>query len=404
MPGGPRVLQVFQPSSGGVPSHVLELTLGLRRRGWAAEVAGPADSVVWPALVDAGVPVHALPLNSEPGVANLPGAGDVRVARALRRLDRARGYSIVHAHSSRAGGLVRAALPRHRRLIYTPNCFAYTTGFSASRRAVYRALEQALVPRTGAIVATCEWERGEARKLLGAAARTTVIPNGVRPCRDAAAPDPALVAFAAGRPLAGMVAALRPQKDPLALVRAVARIAQDGPPRWAMAIVGNGPLEGAVEEEIARLGVAEHVRRFPFGGDPTPALRALDLFVLPSLWEAFPIATLEAMACGLPVLATSVGGVAEQVVDGVTGRVIAPGDPALLTATLADALSDPVRLREWGDAARRRVDERYTIDLVVQETIALYRTATGSGVAPAGGLAEVASAGSGAGDAAPSRS
>lgn len=403
MSGGPRVLQVFQPRSGGVPSHVLELTLGLRRRGWAAEVAGPTDSAVWPALVDAGVPVHALPLDSEPGVADLPGATDVRVARALRRLDRSRGYAIVHAHSSRAGGLVRAALPGRRRLIYTPNCFAYTTGFSPARRAVYRALEQALVPRTGAIVATCEWERAEARKLLGAAARTTVIPNGVRPCGDAA-PDPALVGFAAGRPLVGMVAALRPQKDPLALVRAVARLAQDGPPPWAMAIVGNGPLEGAVEEEIARLGVGEHVRRFPFTGDPTPALRALELFVLPSLWEAFPIATLEAMACAVPVLAASVGGVAEQVVDGVTGRIVAPGDLDALTAALADALADRARLRAWGAAARARVDERYTIDIVVQETIELYGTATGSGVAPAGGPLEAVSAGSGAGDAAPSRS
>lgn len=386
-----------------MPSHVLELAVGLRRQGWAAEVAGPADSVVWPALVDAGVPVHPLPVDSEPGVADLPGAADVRVARALRRIDRVRRYAIVHAHSSRAGGLVRASLPRHRRLIYTPNCFAFTTGFSPARRAVYRALEQALVPRTGAIVATCEWERAEARTLLGAAALTSVIPNGVRTCGDAS-PDPALVAFAAGRPLVGMVAALRAQKDPLALVRAVARLAQDGPPPWAMAIVGNGPLEGAIEEEIARLGVAEHVRRFPFGGDPTPALRALELFVLPSLWEAFPIATLEAMACAVPVLATSVGGVAEQVVDGVTGRVVAPGDLDALTATLADALSDPVRLRTWGAAARARVEERYTIELVVKETIELYRTATGSGATAAPGASGALSSPTGGGGAGPSRS
>ena len=357
--------------------HVLRLSVQLRELGWDVEVAGPADSDVWPPLEAAGVPLHPLPIRSEPGVADLPGAGDVRVARALRALDRRGRYDIVHAHSSRAGGLVRTALPDRRRLIYTPNCFAFTTGFSRWRQALYRGLEQALVPLTGTIVATCEWERAQAARLVGAAGRTHVVPNGVPPC-DSTAADAALLAFADGRPLAGTVAALRPQKDPLALVHAAAAMAGSGEPPGRVAIVGNGPLAGDVEAEIERLGVGDHVRRFAFERSPGSYLKAFDLFVLPSLWEAFPIATLEAMACGIPVLATRVGGVAEQIVDGVTGRVIEPHDPPALADAMADALADPGRLRVWGQAACARVRERYTIALVAEQNAALYRAAIGA--------------------------
>jgi glycosyltransferase involved in cell wall biosynthesis len=354
--------------------HVLRLTVGLRSLGWDVEVAGPADSDVWPALQAEGVPVHALPIRSEPGVANLPGTEDLQVARALRRLDRHSGYHIVHAHSSRAGGLVRAALPRRGRLIYTPNCFGFNTGFSGARRLVYRALEQVLVPRTGRIVATCEWERAEAARLVGAAARTEVIPNGVSPCGDAD-PDPSLAEFKDDRPLAGMVATLRQQKDPLTLVRASAALAAGSAPPGRVAIVGNGPLAGEVDAEIKRLDIGSHVRRFAFDRPVEAYLRVIDLFVLPSLWEAFPIASLEAMACGVPVLATRVGGVDEQVVDDVTGRVVPPADAAALAAALQAALTDADRLRRWGEAARLRVLERYTIELVAQQTASLYTAA-----------------------------
>jgi glycosyltransferase involved in cell wall biosynthesis len=354
--------------------HVLRLTVELRRLGWDVEVAGPADSDVWPTLQAQDVPLHPLPIRSEPGVANLPGTEDLRVARVLRRLDRHSGYDILHAHSSRAGGLVRAALPRRGRVIYTPNCFGFTTGFSGARRLVYRALEQALVPRTGRIVATCEWERAEAARLVGAAHRTEVIPNGVPRCGDADR-DPSLVAFKDDRPLAGMVATLRPQKDPLTLVRATAAMAAGSDPPGRVAIVGNGPLAGEVDAEINRLAIGDHVRRFAFERPVEAYLRVLDLFVLPSLWEAFPIASLEAMACGVPVLATRVGGVDEQVVDDVTGRVIPPADPAALAAALEGALTDGDRLRRWGEAARLRVLERYTIELVAEQTARLYSTA-----------------------------
>ena len=344
--------------------HVLALSLGLVERGWPVEVATPPGSAIAPRLSAAGVAVHDVPMTRAPGPA------DLAAARALRALDARGDYGVVHAHSSKAGALVRGALPRSRRIAYTPHCFAFATpGFGTGRRLMYTAIEQALVPRTGVIVGVCEWEREQARaRLRGAASRMEVVRNGVGPC-PGAQPHAALTEWSGGLPLAGLIAVLRPQKDPLALVRAAARL---DPARARVAIVGNGELAGAVEREIDAVGVGDRIRLFPFEGDVVPYLRALDVFVLPSGWEALPIAVLEAMACGVPVLATRVGGVGEAVDDGATGELIPPGDPDALARALESMLSDRARLDAYGAEARRVAAERFAVDGMVDAIASLY--------------------------------
>jgi glycosyltransferase involved in cell wall biosynthesis len=369
---------VLQPQDGGVAAHVLQLAAGLRRRGWDVEVATPASSAIVEPLAEAGVPVHPLEIDREPG------RSDLAAARMLRALDRTRRYGIVHGHSSKAGALVRAALPDRRRLLYTPHCFAFAARFGGSKQLAYRAIEQAAVPRTGAIVAVCEWERAQAERLLGAAPLVRHIEYGVSAC-DGADPDPELVMFKGDRPLAGMVSVLRPQKDPLLAVRAVARLAAAGELPGRFAIVGNGPIEGEVRAEIDRLGVEQHVRWFPYRGTVDPYLAALDLFVLPSAWEALPLSLLEAMSCGLPILATAVGGTQQAVEDGVTGRVVPPGDEAALANALRDLLADPLALAAMGEAGGARYQARFRVERMLDATEALYRDVVGlpAGVPPA---------------------
>jgi glycosyltransferase involved in cell wall biosynthesis len=299
---------------------------------------------------------------------------DLGVVRTLRRLDRERRYTLVHAHSSKAGALVRMSLPRSRRLVYTPNCFAFAAELGAARRAAYQAVEQALVPRSGAIVAVCEWERELAlRRLRGAEPRLHVIANGVDPCNRGASPAAAeeLLDFKGDLPLAGMVSVLRPQKDPLLAVRA-ARLIDGAAAHGRLAIVGNGELRGAVEAEIEKLGLSEQVRWFPFAGGVEPYLAALDVFVLPSSWEALPLSVLEAMSCGLPVIATTVGGVPEAVLDGVTGRLVEPGDAVALAGAMGELLSSQERRRELGDRGRAEYEGRFRADAMVEATARLY--------------------------------
>jgi len=345
---------------------VLGLSTGLTAHGWEVEVATAEGSAIAPALAEAGIPMHELPL-----VRPL-GSDDVRATRRLRALDRRGRYSIVHAHSSKAGGLVRAALPHRRRLVYTPHCMAFAMTDGGLFRIAYWAFEQALVPRTVALVAVSEWERADmARKLAGARSRLRLIPNGVSPCPDGA-PDRELSEFKGDGRLAGFVGVLRPQKDPLALVRAAAHLSDDGKVPIRIAIVGNGPLAPAVDAEIVRLRLADRVRHFPFRGDMARYLNALSLFVLPSRWEAFPIAVLESMSCGVPALANDVGGAAEIVLDGVTGRLVRPGPPEKLAAAIRDLLGEPGRLEQMGAAGRALVRDRFNIELTVKNVSALY--------------------------------
>ena len=358
----PSVLHVLQPPDGGVAEHVLRLAAGLRAQGARVQVATGPDTRIAGALEAAGVPVHLVPMGRAPGVA------DLRAARALRALDRRVGPDLVHAHSSKAGALVRATLPGRRRLLYTPHCFAFLAGLGRGR-AAYRAVEQALVPRSAAIVAVCDWERREgARALRGTDGRLRVIRNGV-PAPAPADPDPDLIEFKGDGALAGLVAVLRPQKDPLALVRAAARMPAGA---GRVAIVGEGRLEAPVRDEIGRLGMAQRVRWFPYGGAPGPHLAALDVFVLPSAWEALPFAPLEAMARGLPVVATDVGGVGEAVRDGVTGRLVPPGDVGALAAALSELMGDADARRRLGRAGRDLVVREFAVERMVAETATLY--------------------------------
>jgi glycosyltransferase involved in cell wall biosynthesis len=372
---GARVLEVLQPQDGGVAAHVLQLATALRRRGWEVEVATPATSAIAGPLEAEGVPVHHLPLVREPS------PSDLSAIRTLRALDAGRGYALVHAHSSKAGALVRSTLPDRRRLLYTPHCFAFAARFGGPQQLLYRTIEQAVLPRGSAIVAVCDWERRQAERLWGARGLVRQIEYGVEPCAGAA-PDPGLLAFGGDRPLAGMVSVLRPQKDPLLAVRAMARLASRGRPPGRLAIVGNGPLEAEVRDEIARLGVGEHVRWFPYGGAVGPYLAALDAFVLPSAWEALPLSLLEAMSCALPIVATGVGGTPEAVEDGVTGRVVPHGDTRALADALWAVLSDSVLREQLGRAGRRAYDARFRVDRMVDETESLYRELLGGAAAP----------------------
>ena len=360
------VLQVCQPEDGGVAEHVLRLARGLAERGWPVEAALSPDSTIAAGLAEGGVRVHELPLTREPGVS------DLQQARALRRLDRERRFSIVHGHSSKAGALVRGALQHPRRLVYTPHCFAFAGASRGARRVAYMAIEQALVPRSGAIVAVCEWEAQLARRhLQGVDSRLRVIANGVPDCGPDE-PHPEVLAFRGDEPLAGLVTVLRPQKDPLLALRAFGRLASEGRAPGRLAIVGNGELLDQVQQQIVRLDLGDRVRWFPFEGRVGPYLQALDALVLPSAWEAFPLAVLEAMSCGRAVVATRVGGVSEAVEDGVTGRLVEAGDEAALAGALAEVLGDADLRRRWGDAGRATFERRFRVDPMIDAVAALY--------------------------------
>src|SRR6185312_11719158 len=157
-----------------------------------------------------------------------PGWGDARVLRAIDRLLVERRYDLVHAHSSKAGALVRLSLADPRRVVYTPHCFAFAAGFGGPQRHVYALIERGLDRRAAAMVTVSDWERARAVERLGNVAhRIVTIRNGVVPDAAVGASDPGVVAWAAGRPVVGYLGRLDEEKGPLRFVEAFALAARD---------------------------------------------------------------------------------------------------------------------------------------------------------------------------------
>jgi glycosyltransferase involved in cell wall biosynthesis len=175
----------------------------------------------------------------------------------------------------------------------------------------------------------------------------------------------------AGRgPRAVHVARLNRIKDQRTLLRA-ARVVADQLPEFTLDIVGDGPMGAEIRALAAELALDEVVRFHGMQADVRPYLGDADLFVLPSLSEGISITLLEAMAAGLPVVATDVGGNREVVRHGETGTLVPVGDAPALAAAMHALLTDPVRSRALGAAGLARVDAEFNID----RTVAAYEQA-----------------------------
>jgi len=143
------------------------------------------------------------------------------------------------------------------------------------------------------------------------------------------------------------------------------------PPLIAM-FAGAGPLEGELKSMCEAGGLSDKVRFLGYRGDLQPLLAAADLVVLPSISEGLPLAAVEALAAARPIVATEVGGTSEVVLNGETGLLIPPRDPAALAAAIHRVLSDPVLAFRLGANGRRFVERHFDVRVQIRRTIALY--------------------------------
>ena len=173
--------------------------------------------------------------------------------------------------------------------------------------------------------------------------------------------------------MVGSLGRLHPQKGFSDLLTAFAQVRQRIP-SVRLFVAGDGELRDDLEAQARSLGMAAVVTFAGVRADVSEVLAALDVFVLPSLWEGMPNAVLEAMASGLPVVATAVGGTPEVVVDGVTGLLVPPQDPGALAQAIGHLLRDPDLRRRMGRAGRRRVEEHFDVRETVRQVESLYET------------------------------
>lgn len=169
----------------------------------------------------------------------------------------------------------------------------------------------------------------------------------------------------------GMIARLSPEKDHRILLRAFQLILLKHP-HMELWILGDGPLREALESEVWNQGLREQVRFLGFRQDIPDILEKLDIFVLATKMEGLSMTLLEAMAAGLPVVASSVGGNPEVVVDGETGFLVPAGDAAALADAVVRLLEDLSLSQRMGSAGRRRVEEHFSIEKMVKRYVQLY--------------------------------
>jgi glycosyltransferase involved in cell wall biosynthesis len=363
-----RVLLAFEPPDGGVAENVEQLATALGNWGWEVELAAPQRSSIEERAVAAGMPVHRLDW--------VRGYGRPRrdwlAVRQLTRILRTGAFDLVHCHSAKAGAVGRpvAAVARVP-AVYSPHCFAFVADLGVAWRIVSTTVERALAPLTDQIICVCEDERRQARRIGIADRRLAVVLNGCPPCPAAAEPAGATARFAGDGPVVASIAVLREQKRIDVLIDAAPSILARVPDA-KVAVIGDGPLREALVERADRLGLDRDPRFafLPFESSQSH-LAATDVFVLPSAWEALSIGLLEALACGVPTVATDVGGSREVVVP-ETGLLVPPSDPAALADAVVALLLDPDRRKRMSVAARERHAERFRLERMVEETAAVY--------------------------------
>jgi glycosyltransferase involved in cell wall biosynthesis len=156
-------------------------------------------------------------------------------------------------------------------------------------------------------------------------------------------------------------------KDPLNMVEALIRVAENND-EAQFRLYGNGHLRSEAELLIQQRGFQDRITIKPAISDVRTAMRNAAIFILPSLREASPNVIIEAMAMGLPVIATRVGGIPELVVHGQTGLLVDPANPAELAEAIIELLKNPIGAREMGRRGRERVEKFHTIEYMVART------------------------------------
>jgi glycosyltransferase involved in cell wall biosynthesis len=202
--------------------------------------------------------------------------------------------------------------------------------------------------------------------------RLRVVHSGIDASRFDVAPlARASLGVAEDAPLLGNVAALVDHKDQRTLIAAMPAVLQRLP-QLRLVIAGEGPLRPALEAQIAALQVGHAVTLLGQRSDVPRLLRTLDAFVLSSKEEGLGTSVLDAMACGLPVIACAGGGIPEMVRDGETGYLVPPQQPAALADAIIRAFTQRDATRAIVQAASARLDAQFTAERMVEGNIAVY--------------------------------
>jgi len=305
---------------------------------------------------------------------------DLVATLRLRRVMRAGRYDIVHTHSSKAGilGRIAARFAGVPVIVHTAHGWGFNDEQPWYVYWLYVVLERMCAPLSSAIVVVGAPNREKGLALgIGRPEQYRLIRSGieveafrdVRISRDEARRRLGLPLDAF---VIGSVGRLEGQKAPLDLLAAFVPVAAERP-ETHLVYVGEGFWRGELEAAIARAGLGGRVHLTGLRRDVPELLRAFDVLALASRWEGLPRVFPQAMAAGLPIVATRVDGASDAVTPGENGWLVEVGDMAAMARYLRALACDPAMARRMGAAGRARVDE-FAVERMVESLAELYAT------------------------------
>lgn len=368
-----RVLQIVASSRGGGAEVLRCLVKGLNAREFESHVIMPDDGghVGESDFAELGAALYRFQLDR---------GFNFREFWRLRRFVRGGHFDLVHVHGARAAlwGRLAAIGPRRPRLVFGVHGLSIVH-YTGLKRGLLVSIERLLRRVTDATVCDSNVERADVIKWgIAAPDKARVIWNGIdldrllTPRRERAATR-ARLQLSDNVPVLVTVCRLNKPRDFETLLAGMAQIVQQQPDAQLL-IVGDGPLKPHVEALIDQHQLQDHVRLLGLVRDVGEILIAADIAVLITAgWEGLPLAALEAMALGRPLIISDVGGNREAVLDGETGCVIPPRDVGAFAAAALDLMRDPVKARRLGEAGAVRARQHFSLRRMADQAAEIYR-------------------------------
>lgn len=342
----------------GGQNQALLLLKGLRARGHAVALVGAAGSALQERAGAAGIPVHA---------ARGPFLR-ARAAALLARLTQEQNYDIVHVNEPHA--LTAAWLARtHRRAALV---VSRRVGYPISRN----YLAQLRWNAATRIVAISEWSAERVVRSGIPESKIAIVYEGIEiPARissEQRAKARARWNIPGDAPLLGCVGVLSPDKGQEWLIRALAEVRKKFPAAKLL-LAGDGPCRERLQTLAQEVGVSDAVIFAGFVSDVESVYATLDVFLLPSFFEALSNALMSAMAYAIPSIAFNLGGPAEIIEDGQSGLLVEPASAQALCVAIAKIVENSTFAGELGEKGRKRIEQNFSADKMVEEMIRVYQ-------------------------------
>lgn len=307
---------------------------------------------------------------------------DLKALWQLWRYFRRHRFDVVHTHSSKTGvlGRIAAWLAGVPCVVHTVHGFAFPAAKSKLQYQIFQAMEWIGARCSHLVICLHEEDARICREQLKLPAeRVAILPNGidlnkfspVTSCEQLHILRDKLD-LPVDRQMIIMVGRLWEQKDPVCLVKAYCSLWKQGDPGADLILVGEGELQPQLQEFVNEAGLQAHVHFLGWRSDTPDLLRASNIFVLPSRWEGMPLAILEAMGTGLPVIVSNIPGNCHLVTHEQQGLLFPAGDSTVLAKALNKLLAEPELHTRLGKNARFRVEQFHDIRDRVKRMESLY--------------------------------